>query len=73
MRKALRFCSAACVVAIGVVMLAPTAASAQALNSYLKIKGAKQGALKEDKEKTPSATRSNVAIQKATPGSIRRR
>jgi hypothetical protein len=74
MPKALRFRSALCVAVIGVLILTPTAASAQALQSYVKIKGAKQGNFKGDKRGSSSATvTSDVAIKKPVSGSSRRR
>ena len=46
MLKALRFRSAFCFATIGMLMLIPATASAQALQGYVKIKGVKQGQFK---------------------------
>src|SRR5947199_9749850 len=46
MLKALRFRSAFCFATIGMLMLIPATASAQALQGYVKTKGIKQGQFK---------------------------
>jgi hypothetical protein len=75
MRKTLRFCSAACA-AIGVLMLTPTAISAQAFQGYVKIKGKKQGQFKGESTQQGSSsaieTTSGAAAQKPSARARRR-
>lgn len=74
MPKTLRLRSTLCVAVIGVLMLAPAAASAQAFQSYVKVKGVKQGKFKGETQGSSSATTtSDVAIKKSASGGTRRR
>jgi hypothetical protein len=77
MPKTHRFSSAACVAIIGALMLTPTAASAQALQSYVKIKGTKQGQFKGEGTKQgasspKAATTSSSTIRRSASGGSRR-
>jgi hypothetical protein len=75
MRKTHRFCSVACA-AIGVLMLTPTAISALAFQSYVKIKGKKQGQFKGESAQQSSSsatgTTSGAAAQKPSSRASRR-
>jgi len=66
MLKALRFRSAFCFATIGMLMLIPATASAQALQGYVKNKGIKQGQFKGEGAPSSAPTNKRSGATNAT-------
>ena len=66
MLKALRFRSAFCFATIGMLMLIPATASAQALQGYVKTKGIKQGQFKGERAPSSAPTNKRSGATNAT-------